>query len=767
MISDYPNLLSFLPLLYVAWSDDVLTPSESKTIKNHIKKQKWLKSGDKKVLNKYLDPARPPTNEQLKKWLRIIKKTYQKNPLDCRESLVDLGIAIATIGAKENGLPFSSQEAAQSLSELQEAMGLMGIDASRNLLMDHQRPKTIKGIKYRPSFSTKKMQELLDGEYVILRNKVRTLLADPEFNYRFLPIKEQYRAQVMKWCYLIAKQGFGALSFPKKYGGANSMNLYLEVFEILGHHDLSLAIKCGVQFGLFGSSVHMLGTKVHHDKYLKDIGTLALPGCFAMTETGHGSNVRDIETTAHYEPKTQEFIIHSPSPSSQKDYIGNAAQYAQMATVFAQLHTLGEEYGVHAFLVPLRNEQGDVLPGITISDCGEKLGLNGVDNGRILFDQVRIPRENLLNRFGEVTPMGNYSSEVLGDSHRFFSMLSTLVGGRIAVPKAGLSAAKCGLAIAIKYAFKRRQFGPAGEAETLLIDYKSHQRRLMPLLANVYALDFALKYLAVRYKNNTEEDAHEVEVLAAGLKAYATWNTTHSLQICREACGGQGYLTENRFAALRADTDIFTTFEGDNTVLMQLVAKGRLAEFKKEFYDINFFGLLNYITKQAGVSLSEMNPIIVRKTTQGHLRDSEFQLNAFRFREQDLLVAAAKRLKALIDDGLDSYNAFIQCQDHLIKLGHAYVERVILEQFLEVIDKNKDTPLYEILKILCDLFALHLIEKYRGWYLEQGYIEGVKSKAIRDQVLQLCKEISPDSLALVNSFAIPDSCLAAPIAVDK
>ena len=95
------------------------------------------------------------------------------------------------------------------------------------------------------------------------------------------------------------------------------------------------------------------------------------------------------------------------------------------------------------------------------------------------------------------------------------------------------------------------------------------------------------------------------------------------------------------------------------------------------------------------------------------------------------------------------------------------MERVILEQFLEVINKNKDTPLYEILKILCDLFALHLIEKYRGWYLEQGYIEGVKSKAIRDQVLQLCKEISPDSLALVNSFAIPDSCLAAPIAVDK
>ena len=150
-----------------------------------------------------------------------------------------------------------------------------------------------------------------------------------------------------------------------------------------------------------------------------------------------------------------------------------------------------------------------------------------------------------------------------------------------------------------------------------------------------------------------------------------------------------------------------------------------------------------------------------------HLRDSEFHLSAFRFREQDLLVAAAKRLKAQIQQGTGSYQAFIQCQDHLIKMGHAYIERVILEQFLEVVESQKATSLGPVLKKLCDLFALHLIEKYRGWYLEQGYIEGAKSKAIRDQVLLLCKELSADSLALVDSFGIPDQCLAAPIALDK
>src|SRR4029077_8293219 len=133
-----------------------------------------------------------------------------------------------------------------------------------------------------------------------------------------------------------------------------------------------------------------LGTEKHHKKYLKSIGTLELPGCFAMTETGHGSNVRGVQTPATYDHKTRSFVVHTPNPNAQKEFIGNAACHAQMATVFAKLMVDGKDYGVGALLVPLRDQKGKTLPGISIEDCRRKMGLNGDRNGKIRFDNVTI-----------------------------------------------------------------------------------------------------------------------------------------------------------------------------------------------------------------------------------------------------------------------------------------------------------------------------------------------------------------------------------------
>jgi len=413
----------------------------------------------------------------------------------------------------------------------------------------------------------------------------------------------------------------------------------------------------------------------------------------------------------------------------------------------------------------MRDKTGKVLPGIRIEDCGEKQGLNGVDNGRIWFEHVHIPAGNLLDRFAQINQKGQFNSQIANPSKRFFTMLGTLVGGRIGIPLAALSAAKTGLTIAVRYAHKRRQFGVPGQPEQLIIDYQSHQKRLMPLLANAYALDFALKYLTDRFLDQKPGEGREIETIAAGMKAYCTWNTTHTLQTCREACGGNGYLWENRLAELKADTEIFTTFEGDNTVLMQLVAKSRLVEFKQEFNDINFIGLIKYIAKQAATSITEMNPIITRKTSLDHISDSEFHLAAFTYRERHLLTRAGQRLKYRIDAGMNSFQAFNECQNHLINLAHAYIERVILEQFIIKVNSIENPELKDTLNRLCQLYALNLLNKYKGWYLENGYLEGVKSKAIRKQLTALCKEVRVDSYDLVNAFSIPDKLLAAPIGV--
>ena len=759
-----PGVMSILPLLYVGWADSVLSPSEVKLIKKKVKELNFLTEEDRTTLTKWGNPTNPPSEAEFKHWVSLLKKSAAQLPCEERQSLSNLGIEMARKTAiGDDTLQWNSEETKSALEELEKAIGCESLETFRNIFSQKQRETEVSEILNRPSFDIEKMTELLDDDYSEIRNRMRTLLKDPVFKYKTLRDKDAYRDQVMNWCKMLANQGFGAVAYPKEYGGGGDMGAYIAIFEMLGYHDLSLAIKFGVQFGLFGGSVQNLGTEKHHKKYLNDIGTLKLAGCFAMTETGHGSNVRELKTTATYDKSTDEIIIHTPTENDGKEYIGNAL-HGQMASVFAQLIVDGEEHGVHTILVPMKDEDGNLMPGVRVEDCGYKLGLNGVDNGRIWFNQVRVPRENLLNRFGDIDENGNYTSDIENPSKRFFTMLGTLVGGRVSVPRAGLSATKSGLAIAIKYALKRRQFGPNNrEPETLLLDYPSHQKRLMPRLAKTYALDFALSHLAKRYTNSTEEDIREIETLAAGLKSYTTWFTTDTLQECREACGGKGYLAENRFADLKADTDIFTTFEGDNTVLMQLVAKGLLSDFRQEFHGGGYMPIVRFLSDQFLTLVAERNPIAIRKSDQEHLLDPGFQLAAFQYRERANLISVGQRMQNFIKKRTNPYDAYLRCQNHMLVLAEAYIERIVLENFIEVIKNVEDTDLKKQLKTMCDLYALSTIEQHKGWYLEKDYMEGKKTKAIRQMVEKLSKNLRNEALFLVEAFAIPDQCLGAEI----
>ena len=764
MIKHRPALLSFLPMLYVAWADEVLSQEEIELINKKIKKQKWLTENEKDQLCKWTDPQNPPSAKDLKNWLNLIREVAYNFPPNSKNTLVDLGVQVAALGYGAKDQEALPSDALTALQEIEEALDVHDPDIFEEMRMQSDRPETDREDK--PSLlDVKGLQQVLDRDAPEIKRKMRLLFSEPAFEVSHIRDKDKLREKVYNWTKIMADKGYGAWAYPEAYGGKGDMNGYIAIFEMLGYHDVSLAIKFGVQFGLWGGSVYNLGTQRHHDAYLKDIGTLAIPGCFAMTESGHGSNVRDIETTATYDPETQEFIIHTPNENAFKEYIGNAAVHGRMASVFAQLYTEGECYGVHAFVVRIRDEQGNPMPGVKIGDSGDKLGLNGVDNGRLWFNQVRIPREDLLDRFASVSPEGSYSSPIASEGRRFFTMLSTLVGGRVSVPACGLSSAKTGLAIAITYANKRRQFGPEGKAEIPIMEYATHQRRLLPLLAKSYALDFALKYTKERYLEHSEDDIREVEALAAGIKSVATWHTTKTLQECREACGGNGYLAVNRFTDLKADTDIFTTFEGDNTVLMQLVAKGRLSEFKQRFSYMNLMGFVRYFGEKAATVITEKNPISIRKTDPEHLRSREFLLSAFQYREESLVESAARRIKHRLDEGMDSFQAFLETQNHLVTMAHAYVDRIILEQFMAGIDQVGHPGNKEILEKLLALYALSEVEAKRGWYLEQGYIEGSKSKAIRAQVEALCKEIRPHSEELIEAFDIPAQCIAAPIAL--
>ena len=207
-----------------------------------------------------------------------------------------------------------------------------------------------------------------------------------------------------------------------------------------------------------------------------------------------------------------------------------------------------------------------------------------------------VPRENLLNKYGDVTAEGVYSSPIENVGRRFFTMLGTLIRGRVTVGGSAGAAARVALDIATRYALQRRQFeAPKTDDEVIIMDYLVHQRRLLPLIAKSYALQFAQNELVSDLHDLNAvaepdgEVQRELEARAAGLKAAATWHATHAIQECREACGGAGYLAENRLIALKADTDVFTTFEGDNHVLTQLVAKHLLTEYADDIKGMSPF----------------------------------------------------------------------------------------------------------------------------------------------------------------------------------
>ena len=747
------KLKAFTPLFYLVWSDDLLSQKEFLTLQKFIVSQNWLSTEEQEYLLSKIAISLPPSRAVLSSWKSEIESLTQKNP--SIRSLFDVSLLLSANDTNIKDLKIN-------FLKLENDLGISGEAA----MVDFKTSTKTFTSNYQTNnrFKIEKITQILDGEQATIIKKVKAIISRPEFAYETSTGIAVYREKVYEWCKILAEENLGNIGYPTQHGGGGAIQDYFAVMETLSYHDLSLVIKFGVQFGLWGMSVKSLGTEKHYSKYLRDIGTLKLPGCFAMTETNHGSNVKGIETTATYSHEKRIFTIHTPHKKAQKEYIGNAAIHGQIATVFAKLIIGETDYGVNAFLVPLRDTNNKTLQGVTIGDCGLKMGLNGVDNGTISFDNVIIPKENMLDRFSSVNEKGEFESPIPSDNKRFFTMLGTLIGGRIGIPRSALAAAKSGLTIAIRYSDKRRQFGPEGGSEVPILNYRIHQRRLLPLLAKTYAIHFTLQYVTNRFITKKESEMQEFEALVAGVKAYSTWSTTAVLQECREAIGGKGYLSENRIDALKNDTEIYTTFEGDNTVLMQLVAKNRLSEFRKSYGKMDAMGIINYVFESAKTVISEKNPIVTRKTDESHLNDKDFHLLAFQHREKTTLASAAKRIKKLIDSGIDPYDAFNIVQHQMIDVAQAYIERVVLEQFQEAMQNIKDKNSKEVMLKLYQLYALSQIEKNKGWYLEDGYMEAVKTKAIRKMVNQLCWEIRPNAVSLVKAFDIPDSCLAAPIA---
>ncbi len=597
------------------------------------------------------------------------------------------------------------------------------------------------------------LRKLLLGEWHQQREASFALIQNVAFQREQGLSVRDHRDWVLKTMFRLSEGNFAQLALPQKLGGENNPSGTVAAFEEFILSDPSLAIKSGVQWGLFGAAVLHLGTEKHHKQWLDDIISLRTLGSFAMTETGHGSDVASIQTTAIYNPATKDFIINTPNRSAWKDYIGNAAENGVATVVFAQLITQGENHGVHAFYVPIRNPKTmEFLEGIGGEDDGAKGGLNGVDNGRLHFTNVHIPRFNLLNKYGDISEDGTYSSPIASKGRRFFTMIGTLVQGRVSLDGSAVLASKYALTIAINYASQRRQFATEKNGEeNLLLDYGRHQRRLVPRIAKVIAMSFAHEELLEKFQavfsneKLTDTERQELETYASMAKPLSTWFALHTLQEAREALGGQGFLAVNKVAPLRADMDIWTTFEGDNNVLLQLAGKRLLTEYVKDWAEKPMAMLIRSTRGRVNGSIKDL-------TVQHRL------LNNRVIKRIDYIGKALGQIGKM--ESAEGSKLFNQYQNDLILAAKAKGELIQWEAFRRALDKITDVGTKSILSELLVLFGLTLIEEDLGWFESHNYIEGSQGEHINEIIdREFLPSMRPHLLDLVESFGIPESLL--------
>jgi acyl-CoA oxidase len=633
-----------------------------------------------------------------------------------------------------------------------------------------------------PRIDVERLGRQLLGTWADLRIAARERAAHPDLQRIEGQSMAEHRERVLQQLKLLVETGAVHRAFPTELGGHDDHGGNIAGFEELVLADPSLQIKSGVQWGLFGAAVLHLGTDYHHRTFLPDIMSLKVPGAFAMTETGHGSDVAAIGTTATYDEGKQQFVINTPFRGAWKDYLGNAALHGTAAVVFAQLITKGVNHGVHAFYVPIRNAKGGFLKGIGGEDDGLKGGLNGIDNGRLHFANVRVPRENLLNRYGSVAEDGTYSSPISSPGRRFFTMLGTLVQGRVSLDGAATSAAAMALTIAITYGNQRRQFNAASETdEEVLLDYQRHQRRLLPKLATTYAQIFAHDEFLVKFdavfsgEADTDDDRQDLETIAAALKPLSTWHALETLQEAREACGGSGFLAENRLVGLRQDLDVYVTFEGDNNVLLQLVAKRLLTDFSKQFAKADAGAMARYVVSQTaerayhGTGLRRLGQTIAdfgsTRRSVSELRDEETQRELLTDRVETMIAEIAGRLRdARKLPKVDAAAAFNRNQNELIEAARAHAELLQWEAFTRGLAQTTDPGTKQVLTWVRDLFGLGLLETHLSWYLIHGRLSPQRAQAVTAYIDRLLERLRPHAQDLVDAFGYSPEHLRAKIA---
>ncbi|XP_034239534.1 peroxisomal acyl-coenzyme A oxidase 3-like isoform X1 [Thrips palmi] len=627
------------------------------------------------------------------------------------------------------------------------------------------------------SFDWKQLRVLLEDPETlrVKMNLWRKLEADPMFAHpKATPSVEEQKRHVA-----VQLKRFVEINLiPREvhsWGYKNKTKFMMAVNAATASWNKNLSVKFGLGVSLFTNALLSLGTERHLPFY-EAVWDNKFLFCLGMTEVGHGSNTKSVRTTATYDPKTQEFIIHTPDFEAAKCWAGNLGKTCTHAMLFAQLYTADSCHGLHAFLVPIRDpETLTPYPGVKVGDIGEKAGLNGIDNGFAMFDHFRIPRENLLNRTGDVTPDGEYESCFQNPEQILGAALENLLAGRVAISQESTHDLCAAVTIAVRYAAVRKQGSPRNSKEELsILEYPLHQWRLFPYVAaacsfKVFMDLFTDQYLEIveqSYKGAEMKDitsmAAEVHAIVSAMKPLITWTCASALQESREACGGHGYLKSSMLGTMRADHDATVTYEGDNNVLSQqasnwVVRHWSLAKQGNSaaLLDASPLGTLNFLLNAEDKLKKRFTG-----TSKTDVMNAHFVMASYEWLLCWLTKALDNQLQKLKSAGVDRFTARAEVQAFYAKpLALAYGENNVLCYFWEKIQTpGIPSEIKCVLERLLVLYGLWGIQRHFVIFYRGGYATGSQLADLVQEACQtVCNQLKPDIVAIVDAIAHPDA----------
>ncbi|KAL0901882.1 hypothetical protein ABMA27_007037 [Loxostege sticticalis] len=476
-------------------------------------------------------------------------------------------------------------------------------------------------------------------------------------------------------------------------------------------------------------------------------------GSFAQTELGHGTFIRGLETTATYDPGTQEFVLHSPTLTSTKWWAGGLGNTANYAIVVAQLYTKGKCHGVHAFIVQIRDEETHhPLPGIKVGDVGGKLGLEAVNNGFLVLDHVRIPRNHMLMKHAQVLEDGTYVKS--SDSKLIYA---TMLFMRVVIVFDMVNYLSKAVTIATRYSAVRRQTPVRQDGPELqVLDYLTQQNKLLITISTCYCIKIISEIHWDTYDEINEEVANgkldrlpELHALVCCLKAIVTSDTAHCVERCRLACGGYGYMLSSFLPSLYGQVTAACIYEGENTVMLLQTARFLLKTWQR----IDSHTLpptVAYLKMASTEGFTKWE-----KSATGIIRG--LQVVAMR-----KISACAAAMEKRVSSGMSIEDAWNLSSVQLVAAAEAHGRVVLATYFYEgatrVIAKASSSA-GVVLRQLLELYLVYWALQSLVDLLKYTNISGRDAEELQAWYEELLVQLRPNAVGLVDAFDIRDEML--------